>query len=80
MEEPARLQTSKNLQVTLLQDSFIHKELVEVYLTKREKAHNLIKQENGQTRNLLKELITTVKDTSSQTRIFQLEASTMILS
>ena len=80
MEEPARLQTSKNLQVTLLQDSFIHKELVKVYLTKHEKTHNLIKQENGQTRNLLKELITTVKDTSSQTRIFQLEASTMILS
>ena len=80
MEEPAGLQTSKNLQVTLLQDTFIHKELVKVYLTKREKAHNLIKQENGQTRNLLKELITTVKDTSSQTRIFQLEASTMILS
>ena len=80
MEEPAGLQTSKNLQVTLLQDTFIHKDFVKVYLTKREKAHNLIKQGNGQTRNLLKELITTVKDTSSQTRIFQLEASTMILS
>ena len=49
------------------------------YLTECEKTRKLVKQENEQTINLLKELITTVKDTSSQTRISQLESSTIIV-
>ena len=43
------------------------------------KTRELIKQENEQTRNLLKELIATVKDASSQTRISQLKTSAMIV-
>ena len=47
-------------------------------LAEFEKTRELIKQENEQTRKLLKELITTAKDTSSQTNS-QLETSTMIV-
>ena len=49
-----------------------YKEFFRVYLTECEKTRELVKQENEQARNLIKELITTVKDTSSQTRISQL--------
>ena len=47
----------------------VYKEFFKVYLTECEKTRELIKQENERTRSLLKELITTIKDTSSQTRI-----------
>ena len=57
----------------------VYKEFFKVYLTECEKTRELIKQENEQKRNLLKELITTVKDTSSQTRISQPETSKMIV-
>ena len=50
-----------------------------VYLTECEKTREFIKQENEQTSNLLKELTTSVKDTSSQTRTSLLETSTMIV-
>ena len=49
-----------------------YKEFFRVYLTECEKTRELVKQENEQARNLIKELITTVKDTSSQTRMSQL--------
>ena len=39
-----------------------------------------LKQGNEQTRNLLKDLITTVKDASLQTRISQLKTSTKVAS
>ena len=57
----------------------VYKQFSKVYLTECEKTRELIKQENEQTRSLLKELITTIKDTSSHKRIFQLEALTMIV-
>ena len=57
----------------------VYKEFFKVYLTECENTRELIKQENEQTRSLLKALITTMKDTSSQTRISQLETSTMIV-
>lgn len=50
-----------------------------VDLTECEKTREFIKQENEQTSNLLKELTTSVKDTSSQTRTSLLETSTMIV-
>ena len=56
----------------------VYKEFFKVYLTECENTRELIKQENEQTRSLLKALITTMKDTSSQTRISQLE-TTMIV-
>ena len=57
----------------------VYKELFKVYLIRCEKTRELVKQENEQTRDLVKELITTVKDTSSQTTISQLETSIMIV-
>ena len=56
----------------------VYKEFFKV-LIRCEKTRELVKQENEQTRNLVKELITTVKDTSSQTTISQLETSIMIV-
>ena len=56
-----------------------YKEFFKVYVTECEKTRELIKQENEQRRNLLQELIAIVKDTSSQSRISQLETSTMIV-
>ena len=56
-----------------------YKYFFKAYLTECEKAREFIKQKNQQTRNLLKELITTVKGTSSQARICQLQTSTMIV-
>ena len=57
----------------------VYKEFLKIYLIRCEKTRELVKQENEQTRNLVKELITTVKDTSSQTTISQLETSIMIV-
>ena len=57
----------------------VYKEFFKVYLIKCEKTHKHIKQENEQTTGLLKELTTTINDTSSQTRIPQLETSIMIV-
>ena len=57
----------------------VYKEFFKVYLMKCEKTHKHIKQENEQTTGLLKELTTTINDTSSQTRIPQLETSIMIV-
>ena len=72
---------------TIIQDNFvqqhtdtIYKESFKVYLTECEKTRELLKQKNEQTRNLLKELITTVKDTAPHARLSQLETSTMIVS
>ena len=48
-------------------------------MTEYEKTHKFIKQENELRRNLLKELITTVKDNSSQTGISQQKISTTIV-
>ena len=70
---------TRQLQSTTHVNKF-YKKLVKVCLTECEKLHKFIKQENEHTRNLLKELITTVKDTSSQRRTYQLKASTMIVS
>ena len=55
-----------------------YKELFQVYLTKCEKTYELIKQENEQTRNLLKELITSVKNVLTQARISQLETTIIV--
>ena len=57
----------------------VYKEFFKVYLIKCEKTHKHIKQENEQTTGLLKELTTTINDTSSQTRLPQLETSIMIV-
>ena len=57
----------------------IYKEFFKVCVTECEKTCELIKQEDERTRSLLKELITTIKDTSSQTRISQLETSRMVV-
>lgn len=56
-----------------------YKEFFKVYLTEYEKTHKFIKQENELRRNLLKEMITTVKDNSSQTGISQQKISTTIV-
>ena len=78
IEETANDDHTRQLRSTTHIDK-VCKELFKVYLTECQKTRGLIKQENEQTRNLLKELITTVKDTSSQTRISRLETSTMIV-
>ena len=57
----------------------VYKEFFKVYLIKCEKTHKHIKQENEQTTGLLKELTTTINDTSSQTRLPQRETSIMIV-
>ena len=56
-----------------------YKEFFKVCLAEYEKTRELLKQEKEQTRNLLKELITTVKDASLETRILQLETPTIIV-
>ena len=71
IEETANDDHTRQLRSTTHIDK-VCKELFKVYLTECQKTRGLIKQENEQTRNLLKELITTVKDTSSQTRISRL--------
>ena len=58
----------------------IYKEFFRVYISECEKTRRLIKKENEETKTLLKELITTIKDTSSQTRISHLETTTMVVS
>ena len=77
IEETANIDHTRQLRSTTHMDK-VCKEFCKVYLTECEKTRELIKQENEQTRNLLKKLITPVKDTSSQTRISRLETSTMI--
>ena len=77
IEETANDNHAGKLRSTTYMHQF-YEEFIKVYLAEREKTHELIKQENGQTRRLMKELITTIKDKSSQTRISQLETSTMI--
>ena len=70
---------TRQLRSTSNMDRFF-KEFIKVYLTECEETRRIIKEENEETRTLLKELITTIKDSSSQTRISQLETSTMIVS
>ena len=48
--------------------SKFYKEFFKVYITECKKICELIKEQSEQTRNLLTEMITTIKDTSSQTR------------
>ena len=57
----------------------VYKDFFKVYLAECEKTRELIKQENEQTKIFLKELVTTVKATSWQARISQLETSTVIV-
>ena len=71
IEETANDNHAGKLRSTTYMHQF-YEEFIKVYLAEREKTHALIKQENGQTRRLMKELITTIKDKSSQTRISQL--------
>ena len=78
VDETANDDHTRQLRLTTHMDK-VYKEFFKVYLTECEKTRELIKQENERTRSLLKELITTIKDTSSQTRISQLETSTMII-
>ena len=78
IDETANDDHARQLRSTTHMDK-VYKEFFKVYLTECEKTRELIKQENERTRSLLKELITTIKDTSSQTRISQLETSTMIV-
>ena len=77
IEETANDNHARKLCSTTYMHQF-YEEFFKIYLAEREETHELIKQENGQTRRLMKELITTIKDKSSQTRISQLETSTMI--
>ena len=56
-----------------------YKEFFKVYLTEYEKTFKFIKQENELKRKILKDLITTVKDTSSRTGISQQKIWTMIV-
>ena len=58
----------------------VYKNFFKVCLREYGKPREFIKQENEKTRHLLKELITTVKDTSSESGISQLETSAMIVS
>ena len=62
MEETTNDDHTRQLRTTTHMDKF-YKEFFQVYLAECEKTRELIKQETGQTRNLLKELIRTVKDT-----------------
>ena len=78
IDETANDDHTRQLRSTTHMDK-VYKEFFKVYLTECEKTRELIKQENERTRSLLNELITTIKDTSSQTRISQLETSTMIV-
>ena len=57
----------------------LYKEFFQVYLTGCKRTRELIKQEKEQKRNLLEDLIATVKDTSQNTRFSQLETTTMIV-
>ena len=57
----------------------LYKEFFYVYLTGYKKTRELIKQEKEQKRNLLKDLIAIVNDTSSNTKFSQLETTTMIV-
>ena len=78
IEETANDDHTRQLRSTTHMNK-VYKEFFKIYLTECEKTRELVKQENEETRNLLKDLAATVKDTSSQTRISQLETSTMIL-
>ena len=69
-EDTANDNHTRQLRWETHMDKF-YKEFFKAYLTECEKTPELVKQENEQRRNLIKELIATVKDTSSQTRISQ---------
>ena len=64
VEETTNDDHTRQLHSTTHMDKF-YKKFFKVCLTECEKTRELIKQENEQTRNSLKELITTAKDTSS---------------
>ena len=69
---------TRQLRSTTNMDKFC-REFIKVYVAECEKTRTLIKEENQQTRTLMKELITTIKDESSKTRISHLETSTLIV-
>ena len=77
IDETSNVNHTTKLCWTTLMDK-VYKEFFKVYLTECEKTRKLMKQENEQ-KEFTKELITTVNDTSSQTRISKLETSTMMV-
>ena len=77
IDETSNVNHTTQLCWTTLMDK-VYKEFFKVYLTECEKTRKLMKQENEQ-KEFTKELITTVNDTSSQTRISKLETSTMMV-